>query len=149
MSKPCYVYFIGLRNGGSVLPYCKIGLSDNVNSRLGQLNASNPFDCYIYKTVKCSSRANAAAVEAILLGKASRHRRKGEWFNGAPGTIYGLLEGEIKALKSTATDDPVATYTSPRRKLTPREVRDVFTKPKPGGLGESLRLHMERHASGG
>jgi hypothetical protein len=141
------VYFIGLLNDGKELPFCKIGLSDNVNSRLGSLNASNPYDCYLYKAIKCTSRENAAAVEYRLLEKAAKRKRKGEWFNGTPDAIFRLVEEEIKDSRGLTTADPVKAFSAPRRKLTAKEVNDIFTRPRPGGLAESLQRHMEQAAT--
>lgn len=142
MTKPCYVYFVGMKSQGRPMPFCKIGLSDNLTARLAQINANNPFDCYVYKSVRCSSRAAAAAIEAVALDAAKRKWRKGEWFSDFPEAIYKTASGLIKdeKPKAEALGTPIL-----RPKLTNKQVNEILLKPRPGGLGESLRLHMEKN----
>ncbi len=130
------------------MPFCKIGLSENVTSRLSQINANNPYDCYVFKTVKCHSRAAAAAIETVALDAAKRKWRKGEWFSDFPEVIYRMAEGNIKIERPKAEAEAKSISAKTLRpKLSNKEVNEILSRPRPGGLGESLRLHMEKNST--
>ncbi|WP_100961032.1 GIY-YIG nuclease family protein [Bosea sp. FBZP-16] len=140
MSKTSYVYFVGMREKGPVLPFCKIGMSDEVSKRLAQIQSGNPYECFVYKQIRCSSRAGAQAIEAAAQADAASKWRRGEWFNGTPEAIYRMVEASIKTKTAAANDNIIPAV---RRKLSPAKVSEILTRPKPGGLAESLRRHME------
>jgi len=64
--------------------FYKIGVANDVKSRLAQLATGNPFDM---QTIAIYAFDNASVVEASLHQAFAGLRKKGEWFQ--------LLEGEI------------------------------------------------------
>ena len=64
------IYFIGCND-----LYVKIGVSENLHSRLASLQIGNPYDLRILKAVDVSDKA-----EAYLHNKFSHLHHRGEWF---------------------------------------------------------------------
>jgi hypothetical protein len=71
-----------VRRGGDGGPV-KIGRSSNITKRLAQLQSASAEPVALLHTI-------AGDVEAELHEKLSRHRVRGEWFNGSP-EFYGDL----------------------------------------------------------
>jgi hypothetical protein len=79
--KPCFVYVIGRVGGANV---CKVGLSDNPESRLKSLQSGSPHQLYISFALWTPSRAEALAVETFAHDLMRPAKMVGEWFRVAP-----------------------------------------------------------------
>lgn len=66
-----YLYLIKCRE------FYKIGIANDVQSRLAQLSTGNPFEL---EPVTVSGFDNAIAVETVLHQRFASRRRRGEWF---------------------------------------------------------------------
>lgn len=82
-----YVYFIQAGENGPV----KIGVANNVESRLDQLQTGNHLRLTILKKIKCLSKSNSYHIESQLHYKFRKHRIRGEWFK------YIILKGEFES----------------------------------------------------
>ena len=72
-----YVYFIQLGQSGPI----KIGVANDVDSRLMTLQTANPSKLTAIAKIGCKSKTDAYMLEKDLHRKFSHLRQKGEWFN--------------------------------------------------------------------
>jgi predicted GIY-YIG superfamily endonuclease len=72
-----FVYFIQVHGEGAV----KIGVAQDVDKRLDQLQTANHNDLRVLKTIKCKGKAHAYNTEKLLHGKHKKHHLRGEWFH--------------------------------------------------------------------
>lgn len=92
-----YVYFIQAGENGPV----KIGVANNVNGRLDQLQTGNHLKLTILKKIKYLSKSNSYHIEGQLHHKFRKYRIRGEWFK--PIILNGEFESkEHKEIKKTA-----------------------------------------------
>jgi Meiotically Up-regulated Gene 113 (MUG113) protein len=90
--------------------FCKIGIANDVQSRLAQLSTGNPFEL---KLLACYSYENAEVVERSIHQRFAEKRARGEWF--ALGEqdlsefhqICLLLGGIPSAVSPTAEEEEV------------------------------------------
>lgn len=71
-----YIYFI---KAGK---YLKIGMSDDPEKRLTQLQTGSPLELVLSDKVKVRSESEAKAVESAMHIHFRDNRIKGEWFRG-------------------------------------------------------------------
>lgn len=91
-SPASYVYILQQGNGGAV----KIGVADNVQSRIQSLQTGSAYRLNLIGTIACESRKKAYRLEGILHKKFSSFRLEGEWF--ARQVIF-----QLKSIKETIT----------------------------------------------
>lgn len=72
-----YVYLIHQTESA----YIKIGIADDPNDRLRQLQIGNPQLLYIAYLIECSNRDSAIRVEHALHAIFAKKRIHGEWFD--------------------------------------------------------------------
>lgn len=60
----------------------KIGVADNVEKRLDNMQTGNPRELVILYKIPMNSRSHAFMVENRIHKKLSKHRIRGEWFIG-------------------------------------------------------------------
>lgn len=73
----CYVYFIQQGVNGSV----KIGVADNIESRLKSLQTASPVKLNLIASIGCKGRLQAYDLEGQMHKKFAAYRLKGEWFS--------------------------------------------------------------------
>lgn len=113
-----YVYFVQSQHGGAI----KIGVSDNPEQRLIQLQTAYPHKLVIVKRIECDNRRYADELERSLHDRFQSQRLSGEWFditihevqyeiNWALGVAdcvnsekVNKLHDEIEALKTLVED---------------------------------------------
>lgn len=71
---PVFVYVI---KGG---PFIKIGISSDINARIGQLKTGSQYPISLAYYRGCESRPDALLWEKTLHNRLSKYRHKGEWF---------------------------------------------------------------------
>ena len=100
-----YLYLITCQN------LYKIGVANDVFSRLASLQTGNPFPLSISA---CYEFNNAEVVERALHEKYSGRRMRGEWFDLSQRdirqleTICKLMNGKLVEIKNTADEKEVA-----------------------------------------
>lgn len=82
--RPCYLYVIGMREGGIDLPYSKLGISDNVDRRIRDMTTGTPFDIFCEYSVPLENRLAALAAETKMHIELDGVRVRGEWFRIPP-----------------------------------------------------------------
>lgn len=99
-----YVYLIKCQQ------FHKIGVANDVESRLAQLSTGNPYPLAV---IACYGFSNAEVVEKSLHQRFSKERERGEWFlldeNGVMNFkhICAVLGGEIYCADDLPTDAEV------------------------------------------
>ena len=78
-----WVYFI---TSG---PWLKIGVSDNVDARMANLQTASPVKLKLVAKVGCRSKAEAFALEKKLHSNLRSYRAEGEWFYGRAISVIG------------------------------------------------------------
>lgn len=89
--KPTVVYLVGIEDEDYVFPFTKIGVAQDMKSRLGSLNTGTPFNCFAHREYFFQHRADALRAEKAALGLLSDRRVKGEWIHGRPDEIAPLV----------------------------------------------------------
>lgn len=102
-----YVYII--QNGKSKSAPIKIGMSDDPQSRLAQLQTGNPVELLFVATIPCKDRVQARRMESHLHNRLARINIRGEWFKSTNGDIN-------RVLKDTATHTGAFEYVSTTRR---------------------------------
>ena len=92
-----YVYFIRAGSNGPI----KIGVADNVESRMDTLQTGNHMELSIVAKIKCSGRKDAYRQEANLHKFFSYKRLRGEWFCGSIrlSNLDSLTESDQQAME--------------------------------------------------
>ena len=92
-----YVYFIRAGSNGPI----KIGVAENVESRMETLQTGNHMELQIVAKIKCTGRKAAYRREATFHREFSYKRIRGEWFCGTIrlNQIAQLEESERHALE--------------------------------------------------
>lgn len=88
--KPTTLYLVGMKNGEQLMPYCKVGITTVMRSRLIGLNSGSPFDLFVHTEFPFRRRESALSAEASILGALKDRSARGEWFHGTPDEIYPL-----------------------------------------------------------
>ena len=83
-----YVYFIQQWEGYKCRGPIKIGIADDVDARLGELQVANPRRLTILFRCPFPSRAEARAAEQDLHRRLAHLNIRGEWFHGK---LYKLI----------------------------------------------------------
>ncbi len=102
-----YVYFIEMKNKKGKSPV-KIGLSDNPEKRLKDLQTANPNKLILRRKIEMPSRKQAQLLERCLhnLGKKQFKALEGEWF-----IVFGswdkLISEAQKMVSGVIKDHPV------------------------------------------
>ena len=73
------VYFVRAGNKKGAI---KIGVADDVDKRLSELQTGNPFELSIIAVINCDSREHAYHTEGRLHRLFKRCHIRGEWFKG-------------------------------------------------------------------
>lgn len=95
--KPSFVYAFACSDGpaGPV----KIGMTDNVQSRLGQIRTSCPFPVTLLHATKLPSRAHADHLEASMHEFYSARWLCGEWFHLDHDIVVQNMRGTERSLQ--------------------------------------------------
>jgi len=99
-----YVYLINCQQ------FYKIGIANDVQSRLAQLATGNPFDLEV---LAIFGFANASPVETALHQRFANTRKHGEWFSLSENDIQDflkicrLLGGDENRLPTLASDQEI------------------------------------------
>lgn len=88
---PSFVYVIEQVSTGHV----KIGVADDVYSRLKSLQTASPVLLVLRHTIICKDRKSAYAIESMWHGVYAEQRISGEWFNVPADTIVSDIERAI------------------------------------------------------
>lgn len=86
----CYVYLI--RSGNKSDAPIKIGMANDPQTRIAELQVGNPKELKIVATIPCKDRLQARHMEAYLHGKLSVINIRGEWFKSTGGDINRVLK---------------------------------------------------------
>jgi hypothetical protein len=137
----CFVYVMGLKDGGAILPRTKIGISEDPERRRKQIATGSPWEPFIYRKVEFANRLDARRKEAELHDRLSDVRCTGEWFDGAPATIISRVSSNLKRDGALPPlDRGYATF-----KATGAKPFSVYSA---GGLGARAAALAERWAAG-
>ncbi len=71
-----YIYVIQQKDTDNY----KIGVSNNPEKRLKELQVANAMELILFKTVKVSDKINAFKIESVLHCYFKRLNQQGEWF---------------------------------------------------------------------
>ena len=75
-----YLYFIRAGKRGNPI---KIGIADDVDQRLDQLQTGNHCKLYLITKIKADSRQHAESMEKWMHHRFKRKNIRGEWFKGS------------------------------------------------------------------
>lgn len=121
--------------------FCKIGISDQPDKRLLELQTGCPFPLHIAHQFAATSRHHALAIENAAHRALASDNSSGEWFQVTPTrayvTIAELMRGNV-LIPSDVSRADLATR-SPHR---PRKSRP---KHHPGSLLVACRCGNTRH----
>lgn len=81
------VYLVGI--DGTEKP-CKIGISNNADARVANLQTGVPWTLNLLFSIDCADRADALRKEAALHAEFAAWRLRGEWFDLTCDQIVGL-----------------------------------------------------------
>lgn len=84
-----YVYII--QSGNKPKHPVKIGMSDNPEGRVKQLQTGNPVELRLLVIFKCDSRAHAFNLEHTLHKLLNSRHISGEWFSVSKSNIYKTI----------------------------------------------------------
>jgi len=96
-----YVIRCGTKHGP-----VKIGIAQNVERRLAQLQTASPFTLKICRKIKAKSRKHAEHMEKWLHHRFRRKHIRGEWFTNIN---YGKLDTNCQ-LAYEGCEHPLATH---------------------------------------
>ncbi len=120
------VYFIFMEDDNEK---CKIGKSDNPKKRTSQLQTGNPYELYVYKTVKGYAR-----LEKMLHAYFAKYRiRKTEWFNITFADVDNIVDqyNELQAENEQISDDEIEENDNiQERELVEETETTIITKTK-------------------
>lgn len=111
-STKCYVYVI---TDGTFL---KIGMANDVQKRLAQLQTGNPMALHLVRCYEFSNRADASKYERKLHLKYNNYRKNGEWFFIPYGTIVGFGDPDdiVPGYKRYCSDIPFRERKAKKKK---------------------------------
>ncbi len=75
-----YIYFIRAGKHGNPI---KIGIADNVEKRICELQTGNHCKLYLIVKIKADSRSHAESMEKWMHYRFKRKHIRGEWFKGS------------------------------------------------------------------
>lgn len=75
MRKKGYIYFLDDHNG-----HVKIGLTDNMERRMKQLQTGNAMELTLIHSIKVDSMQDAFQLESILHHALNNHKVMNEWY---------------------------------------------------------------------
>lgn len=87
--KPCYVYVI--RSGKSANSPIKIGMANDPDARIKQLQTGNPVAIKLIMRIKCDDRKHALYLEKTLHDLLSGQNMIGEWFKVMRSNLYKTI----------------------------------------------------------
>ena len=101
------VYFINTPELGD-LSLFKIGWSQDINNRLGQLQTGNGFKLNLYNYISTSNRKLEKEIHTSL----NEYRKQGEWFNITESDVDEIIaqyEGELEIDETQTLDSTEST----------------------------------------
>lgn len=104
--------------------FYKIGIANDVQSRLAQLSTGNPFDLEVLAVYGFE---NAEPVERAIHQKFANSRRRGEWFELDNSQVY--IFGQICELLGGGVNAPVQLPTVGEEEI---EEAEVLAQPTEG-----------------
>jgi hypothetical protein len=96
-----YVYLILDQQSRAV----KIGKSNDINSRMIELQTGNPNELKLIRYIECSTEEQAIYLENTLHIKYKDLQRKGEWFNFNLEMLNDFETGNIKIERKKVRDN--------------------------------------------
>lgn len=99
-----YVYFIEASNNER-RSYVKIGVSNNIESRMRDLQCGNHLRLFLMAKIKAKDRVDVFKIESVLHSKLRRFNSAGEWYFVTPKEIRravteikrdGMFKDELK-----------------------------------------------------
>jgi predicted GIY-YIG superfamily endonuclease len=88
-SKKSYVYIV--RAGKGSRAPIKVGMTDDVNSRIKQLQTGNPLELFLVMHFECKDRTHALRLEKTIHEILQGQRLCGEWFAVSRSNIMKLF----------------------------------------------------------
>lgn len=113
--KPCFIYLICSEIDDQLQGPCKIGISDNPDKRLKQVQTGSPNRLVVAFAFRVWNRKFAQVVEGSFHAGHAEHRMQGEWFDLA---AHDALRGMVDVLKMGIdwvlenNEDPSLTFDS-------------------------------------
>jgi hypothetical protein len=103
-SDECHVYIFARQDGEKWLGPVKVGISNNVPSRLSTIRTSCPYKIGLYRSFRLQHRWQAEWVEGGFHRINSAKCTAGEWFDMEPhdafmSCVYGLTFAYVKIHK--------------------------------------------------
>lgn len=89
MMIPCYVYVI--KSGKSANSPIKIGMANNPDERIKQLQTGNPVALKLIMRIKCKDRKHALNLERTLHEMLAGQNVLGEWFKVMRSNLYKTI----------------------------------------------------------
>lgn len=89
--KVCFVYVIAVGDRGEARAPVKVGLADDPEARLRNLQCANPEPLTLWARIEAPNREIARALERAFHDTQAPKRRRGEWFDIEPDYATDLM----------------------------------------------------------
>ena len=89
MSKNCFVYLI--QSGCKVKDPIKVGMANNPERRIKELQTGNPVKLRTVLLIECDSRKHALRLEQTLHHMLRGHNILGEWFKPVRSNVFKAI----------------------------------------------------------
>lgn len=119
-----HVYVIGIKDSQRALPYTKVGIAQNVESRIKGLSTGMPFDIFLHASAGFKRREAALWAEYKIHQALDNLHVKGEWFAGTPSVHMYKIRQIVSEVERSYLNKPLP------------KIR--YRKPK---AGTDMRLH--------
>lgn len=98
--KDCIVYIVSHATDGRVSAPVKVGITENVSARMGQLRTGSAAELVLIHAFTMPNREIARAIEEAFHSTQSDKRLRGEWFDMHPVAALQLMVMNIEAALS-------------------------------------------------
>lgn len=98
------LYIIATEKNGKPSAPIKVGMSNNAEGRLRQLQTASPYKLILLHRFELPDREIAQSLESCFHGTQKEHRLSGEWFSLQPAYALELMCLHIAFSLKTFTD---------------------------------------------
>lgn len=118
----------------------KIGISENPQSRLREIQTSNPHELRLVKTYASHDRAAAIWVEKLLHQRYEEFRLAGEWFNIHADIVIKDIEWALNLVAGIASEEIVIPQSRRNKK-----VKHLVSYKRVENASEEVERYLKAH----
>lgn len=97
-----YIYVIDMPGH----PYCKVGMTQDVNQRFAQLQIANPYSLRMY-FCRLTDKRITSYVESETHRRFSKHNAVGEWFDANSNDVVNAVNSIISDIEENGAPEDI------------------------------------------